>query len=277
MIIWLASYPKSGNTWIRGFLTSLLYTNDGESDLKNFQKIQQYPLKSQFENFINDFKDIKKIKKFYHETQDRLNLDYKVKILKTHNALLNVEGDNFSNTNNTLGVIHVVRDPRNIITSLKNHFFLNNYKEAKEFLFDEKRIIYGDFSQQDFPIATLIASWNIHYLSWKHVQKNYILVKYEDLIDKPFVEFKKISNYLSKLLDKKFSEKQIENSIKSNTFDQLKKKEKTQGFGEFINDKNQNFFNLGPKNNWKILLKENLAKEIETKFYKEMKELNYII
>jgi len=276
MIIWLASYPKSGNTWIRGFITSLIYTNDGLSNLKNFKRIAQYPLKSHFLNLIDNFNDINKIKKYYHTTQDTINLDNKVKFLKTHNAMINIQGDNFSNTKNTLGVIHIVRDPRNIITSLKNHFFLKSYEEAREFLFDDKRIIRGDFSQPDFPIATLIASWNIHYYSWKQVQKNYLLIRYEDLIKNPFEEFYKISNYLSNLLGEKFSKKKIENSIQSNSFDRLKQQEKIEGFGEFVNNKNKSFFHLGPENNWKILLNKDLAKEIELKFKNEMKELNYI-
>ena len=276
MIIWLASYPKSGNTWIRGFITSLIYTNDGLSNLKNFKRIAQYPLKSHFLNLIDNFNDINKIKKYYHTTQDTINLDNKVKFLKTHNAMINIQGDNFSNTKNTLGVIHIVRDPRNIITSLKNHFFLKSYEEAREFLFDDKRIIRGDFGQPDFPIATLIASWNIHYYSWKQVQKNYLLIRYEDLIKNPFEEFYKISNYLSNLLGEKFSEKKIKNSIQSNSFDRLKQQEKTERFGEFLNNKNKNFFHLGPENNWKILLNKDLAKEIELKFKNEMKELNYI-
>jgi len=276
MIIWLASYPKSGNTWIRGFITSLIYTNDGLSNLKNFKRIAQYPLKSHFLNLIDNFNDINKIKKYYHTTQDTINLDNKVKFLKTHNAMINIQGDNFSNTKNTLGVIHIVRDPRNIITSLKNHFFLKSYEEAREFLFDDKRIIRGDFGQPDFPIATLIASWNIHYYSWKQVQKNYLLIRYEDLIKNPFEEFYKISNYLSNLLGEKFSKKKIENSIQSNSFDRLKQQEKIEGFGEFVNNKNKSFFHLGPENNWKILLNKDLAKEIELKFKNEMKELNYI-
>ncbi len=55
MIIWLASYPKSGNTWVRSFLTSLLYTDDGKNDFSNLDKIKQFPGRYQFENFVNDF------------------------------------------------------------------------------------------------------------------------------------------------------------------------------------------------------------------------------
>lgn len=276
MIIWLASYPKSGNTWVRGFIISLLYTAEGTSNLENFEKINQYPLKSHFENLTTDFNDITKFKKYYHKSQDIINLDNKIKLLKTHNALLNVDGDNFSSTKNTLGVIHIVRDPRNVVTSLKHHYSIPDYKKAKEFLFDERKIIIGNFDKKDYPLPTLLASWKTHYLSWKQVKLNYLLIKYENLLNNPIQEFRKISNYLSKLLTVKISEKKIENSIRSNSFNNLKKMEESNGFGEFITHDNKKFFNLGPKNNWETLLERKTADEIKDKFKNEMKELGYI-
>ena len=276
MIIWLASYPKSGNTWVRGFIISLLYTAEGTSNLENFEKINQYPLKSHFENLTSDFNDITKFKKYYHKSQDIINLDNKIKILKTHNALLNVDGDNFSSTKNTLGVIHIVRDPRTVVTSLKHHYSVPDFEKAKEFLFDERKIIIGNFDEKDYPLPTLLASWKTHYLSWKQVKLNYLLIKYENLLNNPIQEFRKISNYLSKLLNVKISEKKIENSIKSNSFNNLKKMVELKGFGEFIANNNKKFFNLGPKNNWRTLLEKHTADEIKTKFNHEMRELGYL-
>ena len=57
MIIWLASYPKSGNTWVRSFLSSLLYTNDGIADLNSI-RISQYPLRSHFKGLTSEFENI---------------------------------------------------------------------------------------------------------------------------------------------------------------------------------------------------------------------------
>ena len=37
MIVWLASYPKSGNTWVRIFLNSLFYSNTSVSDINNLK------------------------------------------------------------------------------------------------------------------------------------------------------------------------------------------------------------------------------------------------
>jgi hypothetical protein len=45
----------------------------------------------------------------------------------------------FTDENNTLGVIHIVRDPRNVITSLKNHFSFESYDKALDFITNENR------------------------------------------------------------------------------------------------------------------------------------------
>ena len=43
MIVWIASYPKSGNTWVRGLLSSYLYTNDGIFKFNLLKEIRQFP------------------------------------------------------------------------------------------------------------------------------------------------------------------------------------------------------------------------------------------
>ena len=60
MIIWLASYPKSGNTWLRAFISSVLFTKDGLMQKNLWAKIPQFPLFSHFEDLIDniDNKDI---------------------------------------------------------------------------------------------------------------------------------------------------------------------------------------------------------------------------
>jgi hypothetical protein len=275
MIVWLASYPKSGNTWVRGFIASLIYTKDGNSSFKNLSNISQYPLRSHFINLCKNLKDISEIKKFWHHSQDIINLDKKIKILKTHNALLNIRGDNFSSTKNTLGVIHIIRDPRNVVSSIKNYYSLNNYEDAKKFIFDENRVIQGNYDLADFPISTLISSWGVHYRSWSRVKKNYLKIKYENLINNPDKEFTKIANYLSELLKISFSEEKIKKSINSNSFESLKNQETINGFSESSNS-GKPFFNLGPNNRWEKLIDEKIVKEIEIKFNEEMKELKYI-
>ena len=80
MIIWLASYPKSGNTWLRAFITSLLSENIGKNSLENINKIRAYPITDDFKNLLNDFKDFKKIAKNWETTQSIINLQKKNKV-----------------------------------------------------------------------------------------------------------------------------------------------------------------------------------------------------
>tara|TARA_Y100000389_G_C17069946_1_gene321505 strand:- start:50 stop:385 length:336 start_codon:yes stop_codon:yes gene_type:complete len=111
------------------------------------------------------------------------------------------------------------------------------------------------------------------------MDKNYLLVKYENLLENPILEFKKITNYLEKLIDKKFDEKKIISSINNSNFSKLKFKEKTTGFIEAQKDvsgKPVTFFNLGPENNWKKLLDKKFISVIEENFSKEMLELGYL-
>ena len=46
MIFWIASYPKSGNTWLRALLSSYFYSEDGTFDQKLLENIDQFPEKN---------------------------------------------------------------------------------------------------------------------------------------------------------------------------------------------------------------------------------------
>ena len=285
MIVWLASYPKSGNTWVKSFIASLLYTNDGKASLNNLhKKIDQYPMRRQFSNFLSEFNDLSLVKKNWIFSQDLINLDSKIKFLKTHNINCKIGDDHFTNKENTLGVIYIARDPRNVLTSLKYHFSKKNYDETLKMLFDKN---HGTGTMDnpsktglDNDICTFISSWGIHYNSWKNTKDNFLLVRYEDLIKEDGKEFFRISNYLEKVLNITIDNKKIENAIKTNSFENLKKLEQKYGFAEQITNKSdgkkKKFFNLGKDNRWETLLDTKYAKAIEKEFDNEMKELKYI-
>ena len=284
MIIWLASYPKSGNTWVRSFLNSLLFNKNNEADLSEISKIDQYPKRSHFINLVNEIDNLEKLSSNWIESQKILNKDNKIKFLKTHHALCKYQNSFFTNGEVSLGTVHITRDPRNVISSILYHFSKKNYSEAKEFLFDENKALGKKFNLQDPDanrnIFTVISSWKNHYNSWKQFKKNYLLIKYEDLILDPHREFNKLAEYLSKLLNLEFDAAKVNLAVRSNSFENLKKLEKENGFVEAINDKEtgkkKQFFNLGPKNDWKKLLDTKLKDDIEKEFETEMRELGYI-
>ena len=281
MIIWLASYPKSGNTWVRHFLASLIYSNQGKSGLDKLGFILQYPKRDQFEKLVTNLNDFRQIKKNWIKSQDLINSDNKIKIFKTHHTLCTFEGDNFTNEKNTLGAIYIVRDPRNVISSILYHFNLSNIEEAINFIKEEKRFIMGSIKNKvNYPLLTLIGSWKSNYNSWKNIGKNFLLVKYESLILNPNYEFNRIAKHISQITNLRFSKEQINKSIEESSFKNLSILEDKNGFVESIEDlknKKKKFFNLGPKNNWKEILEKKYVKEIENSFNSEMKELGYIL
>ena len=284
MIIWLASYPKSGNTWVRSFLTSLLYNKKNEANLKDLVNIQQYPLRSHFTNLVSKIDDLSELSSNWILSQKIINQDKKIKFFKTHHALCKFKNSYFTNGEVSLGVVHIVRDPRNVISSILYHYSKKNYEEAKDFLFDERKAIGKRFDPNDPEvnrnIFTVLSSWKNHYTSWKQFKKNYLLIKYEDLLSNPKDEFYNLSNYISKLLNIEFENNKINHAIKSNSFENLKKLEKEGGFEEAVSDKEtgekKEFFNLGPANDWSKLLSSELRESIEKEFEVEMRELGYI-
>ena len=196
------------------------------------------------------------------------------------------KGFPFTNSENTLGTIYVVRDPRNVVTSVKNHYSLSNYEEATKFIFKENQVLALSDRQKDlyikskkFPLTQFVGSWKTHYLSWKNMKKNYLLIRYEDLVESPKNEFTKIAGFIEDLLKLKFTEDQIDTAISLSSFDKLEKMEKDNGFTESTIDKDgkrNKFFFLGPKNDWKKILNNNTTSLREKEFESEMKELKYL-
>ena len=280
MIIWIASYPKSGNTWVRSIISSLVYTENGVFNFDLLKKIRQFPSKKYFENFTNKFQDINELKKVWIESQNFINLDKQVKFLKTHHINCKIGEYPFTNKNNTLGTIYVVRDPRNLINSFTNHYKIDKNK-AKNFITDPQFVTgaIGKTNKKN-NIFTILGSWKDHYRSWTSNNNNLLLIKYEDLIFDPLKEINKIINFLEKLLKFDYNDQKIENIINSTSFSALQNMETKFGFNEAVLDetgKNKvKFFNLGKENKWEKFLNKEEVEDINKIFSLEMKDLGYI-
>ena len=279
MIIWCASYPKSGNTWVRAIISSLLYSKDGVFNFNLLREISQFPRRTYFKDFTNDYFKLDKLSQYWIPAQEKINSDGKLRIYKTHNGNFNISGNDFTNKINTQGVIYIVRDPRNLVTSISNHYQIN-MEESVNFLIDEKRQLYSLDPENNFEwnMVNLLSSWKNHYNSWK-ISSNLILIKYEDLLYDTKSQIKRLSMFLKRFGEFESNDKKINNIIKTTSFEILKKKEEKEGFeeaSEESKDTNIKFFNLGPKNNWKDIVDKRLIYKIENTFKKEMEELNYL-
>ena len=282
MIIWIASYPKSGNTWIRALLSAYLYSKDGIFNFDLLKKIHQFPSKKYFKSFLKDFSDIKKISDYWIAAQDKINLlDSKVTFFKTHNALCKLENNSFTNKRNTKAAIYIVRDPRNLITSFSHHYTMSVKETFQSMTNKNKMITEKSWNIDGFGIPTILGSWSDHYKSWQTLNfAPKIIIKYEDLLNDTEGTFILILNFLKKLMNIKIEKEKISNTVNSCSFDILAKKEKEEGFIESISSKQSNkklnFFYLGKKNNWKNLLDPEIETKIRETFQNEMKELKYI-
>jgi len=278
MIVWIASYPKSGNTWVRSFLTAYYYCKDGVFDINNLIKIQDYPNKQFFKN------EVKKgeIHKHWEESQINIVNQKKIKFLKTHNSLISAFGKNFTEPKYTLGVIYIIRDPRNVITSVKNHNDFKTYEEALNMMQNDNAVI-SDYSYLNNHAKTnIINSWRINYQSW--LRNNYyrrILIKYEDMLKNPYQTFRDIVIFVNTIckFNDNFDEKKLNNSIETTSFKKLQELENQGKFTESVYSIHDNrkvkFFNQGPDNDWKKNLSHELILKMNDYYKDDLKKFNY--
>tara|TARA_B100001057_G_C22608303_1_gene855599 strand:+ start:19 stop:861 length:843 start_codon:yes stop_codon:yes gene_type:complete len=280
MIIWIASYPKSGNTWVRSIISSLIYTEDGIFDFTNIKKIEQYPQTKFFEYFTQSYNNIHEIKKYWIASQERINLDDKIKFFKTHHLNCKIDDFPFTNKECTRATIYIVRDPRNLLDSVSNHFS-KSIEESKKFLLTSRILSPGkEIELKGGNLITYLGSWKEHYKFWTKDDENLLIIKYEDLVKNIYQEIDKIIAFLKKFINFKVSDIKKENIIKSTSFEALKKIEENGKFTEnvFIKGTNKEikFFNKGPDNNWQNTLPKNILIELETELKNELIELGYL-
>jgi len=280
MIIWLASYPKSGNTILRALLASYLFTHDGIFNFEVLKNIKQFPDAGLFKNQgINVSNDLEVVKN-YIKVQEAINRNDNrgIRLLKTHSTLHDIGGYPFTNLSNSLAAIYIVRDPRNVISSFANHY----QKTLEEAFETMKSFTILEPSQKK--ITTHLGSWDSHYNVWKKFKNlnKYLLVKYEDLIKDKKKKITEILQFFHNITNTRFvlNEQKLQNAIETTSFEKMKVLEKEVGFQEAVKDNETNqsipFFNLGPANDWNKILPVQIKLKIETIFKKEMIELGYL-
>ena len=247
MIIWLASYPKSGNTLLRSILSSYFYSNDGIFTFENLEKISQFPQTSHLMSIGVDVDNEKEVFKNFINAQNFINKDNdKVKFFKTHSSLCKMYDSNFTDLKNTLGAIYIVRDPRNVVTSLAHHYQISK-DEALKFMLDKNRAIVSKDNNRYTGFQPLF-SWEFNVNSWVNNKLFPVLiVRYEDLQKETFVTFKNIIDFINKITKSKKSldNEKIKNCIESTKFENMQKLEKEQGFVEAITKKNSSERDFG--------------------------------
>ena len=280
MIVWIASYPKSGNTWVRSFLTSYYFCKNGIFDVQNLNKIQDYPNKQFFRNEVKEGE----IHKHWDESQKNLCEKKEIRFLKTHNSLIEAFGNKFTHPKYSLGVIYIVRDPRNIITSIKNHNDFETYDEALKLMQNDNAILTDYKHLKNYAKTTIMNSWRINYQSW--LNNNFfrrLTIRYEDMVANPKQTFRDIIIFVNTIcrFNDNFDLKKFNNAVETTSFKNLQDLEEKGKFSENVYSKHDRrkikFFYQGPDNDWKKNLNQELAKKMNEFYKDDLKKFNYRI
>ena len=278
-IIWISSYPKSGNTWIMFLIANYFFNIERKDNFEIVNKnIIKFPPASLIKKFTTKKELIENpynISKYWLKAQEQAKImKGNVMFLKNHNALVSVNGNEFTNENFSLASIYIIRDPRDVVVS-NAHYSNLAFDKIIQNLCD-KNLFYNLNHYNDFPDIEILGSWKFHYISWRDGVPNMpkIIVRYEDLIKDSYSCFYKIINFLSKILNFKLDEEQIKFSVENSKFEKLQNNENK--FGYIKNNSNTSFFHSGKIQQWKNILNKSQIKTIENKFKEEMELLGYL-
>ena len=278
-IIWISSYPKSGNTWIMFLIANYFFNIERKDNFEIVNKnIIKFPPASLIKKFTTKKELIENpynISKYWLKAQEQAKINKgNVAFLKNHNALVSVNGNEFTNENFSLASIYIIRDPRDVVVSYAHYSNLAFDKVIQNLC--DKNLYYNLTDYHDFPDIEILGSWKFHYISWRDGVPNMpkIIVRYEDLIKDSYSCFYKIINFLSKILNFKLDEEQIKFSVENSKFEKLQNNENK--FGYIKNNSNTNFFHSGKIQQWKNILNKSQIKTIENTFKEEMELLGYL-
>ncbi len=269
-IVWLASYPKSGNTLLRLFLSHYIYGNGGKLNVELLKNILKFESKECFslvlnnKNLENNFLYIKHC----IDVQKRLIklLPQNKLVFKTHHFFGDINGHKFTNKENTLGFIFLIRDPREVLVSYSHHA---NYPLDKLIkIMTQKDAISPNGWETRL-------NWSQQYRSWQLFESvPSLFIKYEDLVSYKFEVFRLIINFLSSLINVEYNKNKISEIIKIIEFSKLQKLEKEKGF--FESAEGRVFFRSGKFDSWKNILTQQQKNKIEYELQDTMKKFGYI-
>jgi len=238
-LIWVASYPKSGNTWVRTILQSAITGNVDLTQLSKF--IPSFPFCVSRLNRGRTIAHPSQASQFWPHAQTSISMDAgsSSTIIKTHNVCASFGGARFPNPELTLSAIYIVRDPRDVAISYSHHFD-HDLSDSIELLMDEKNFLY---KVHDFFRGEFTASWQTHVNSWMKAPFPVLLIRYEDLLGEPETIIEKIITFL-----KINSKVPVEKIADATSFRNLSHLEQQNGFSEKAHS--VDFFRVGRARQW---------------------------
>jgi hypothetical protein len=271
-IVWLASYPKSGNTWVRAFLQNYISDSHKPTDINRLNEYFADESKPYWYSPHTDqplaeleLVDICRLRAKAHV--DIAASRQGTIIVKTHNLHGEYDAYPLHNMSVTAGAVYVVRNPLDIVLSIADHFGIS-IDEAIVFVNEEGTATPTDEAN----VASVLGSWTNHVTTWTHDQgDNLRIVRYEDLLAKPGKTFGGIASFLGLAKDPA----RLKQAIRHSSFDALRKQEKQSGFVE-RSPNSKRFFRSGRQNQWRTLLKQQQVEAIVDANREQMKRFKYL-
>ena len=270
-IVWLASYPKSGNTWVRAFLANYLANAKepvGINDIHKFALGDS--IAEHYKRVAGGALDV---------TNTELTVRLRPRVLggivankadvnlvKTHNINGEAFGIPLIPVELTRSAIYIIRNPLDMVGSYARHFGLT-VEEAAE------RICHPHNGTAGYEknVPTFMGSWSDHVKSWtKRAAFPVTVLRYEDLLAQPDEEFPKLLRHFGMEVDPE----RMARAIRHSSFDELKKQESEQGFIE-KSEYSDTFFAQGGSGHWKDDLSRRVIKDIKRANRDVMKEYGY--
>ncbi len=272
-IIWLASYQKSGNTWVRAFLANLLRNPDhpvpinelpnfalGDGFLIHFEALSGKPAS---EMTAAEFQDLR----------PRLHLWFAQSnpdspFVKTHNACVSIDGQPLITPTATAGAIYVLRNPLDVAVSFAHHHQIG-MQEAVDRICDDKNVIPANPKQ----LEEYLLSWSTHVNSWlKAPGLRCHVLRYEDMLATP----RKAFGGLVKFLGLPDNPARLKKAIRFSSFKELSGQEKKERFVESRRDGKSAFFRQGEVGTWREALSEAQVAKIVDSQGEVMKAFGYL-
>lgn len=271
-ILWLASYPKSGNTWVRAFLANLIA--DGSEPLP-LAELSNYCMDEALPDFYTSIAgepstelDAARLCALRPQVHAQIAASQPGTVLvKTHNMHGSFEGHALHNPHVSVGAVYVVRNPLDVVLSMTYHFGLD-LDQAIESLGSEELATQND----ELFVTQILGSWSMHVASWADkAGPNILVVRYEDMLEKPIKAFGKIAG----LAGLGGNRKRLERAIKYSSFQSLSRLERRDGFIE-VSDKTKRFFRKGRANQWRKVLDRDQVSRIVNAHREQMARFKYI-
>lgn len=272
-IIWLASYPKSGNTWVRAFLANLM------TDARQAVPINALPNHLLGDNFLIHYEklagkpagslteaDIERLRPRVHEWFAYSRSDNV--FVKTHNAAVKIEGRPLITPTATAGAIYVIRNPLDVAVSFAHHYKID-YQRAVESLCDTRYYLPASSDQ----CVQVLSSWSNHVRSWADAPGLPLLtLRYEDLLKKPAATFGSLVSFLQLPRDRP----RLRRAIKFSSFGELRNQERKETFVEARPDGTVPFFRSGKAGGWREVLTERQADRLITAHEEILRRFDYL-